>query len=111
MEKTEFTEEIIDRCEDKGIEVEILEEVAEAFGYDLEETLDKIDYGEIACIGNNKDYESEDEAVGKWYVEMCGGIRYIDPDDVENYFDFDGYGGSLYMTTDTDSNGDIWVEY
>ena len=110
MEKTEFTEEIIDRCERKGIKPEILEEVADAFGYDLEETLDKIDDGEIYCIGNESDYDSTDEAIGKWDVERCGGIKYIDPCDVERFFDYDGYGGSLYYPNDTDSDGNIWVE-
>lgn len=77
------------------------------FGYDTpDEIRDHLD--DISYITTPSGAESEEEAIGYYYAEECGGLDI--PDNIKSYFDYEAYGRDIMLEGQfyTASNGDIY---
>ena len=46
----------------------------------------------------------DDEELGEKYIDICGGLEYLDRETLERFFDFDAYGRELsFSFTQTDN--------
>lgn len=93
--------EVIDENDAEAVEALIY------FGYDTaDEIREHID--DVCYITTPSGFESDEEAVGYYYAEECGGLNI--PDNIKSYFDYEAYGRDIMLEGQfyTAENGDIY---
>lgn len=77
------------------------------FGYDTaDEIKDNLD--NIFYVTTPEGCESDEEAVGYYYAEECGGLNI--PENIKSYFDYEAYGRDIMLEGQfyTSKSGDIY---
>lgn len=110
----DYSNEMLDRISDMGMEPDTVKEIADAFGYDFDDAVKKLEDGAIMYVGDPTFRGDVDKMVGEWYVyDMLGSPAELGKETLERYFDAEAFGRDLCIenyVVETDNNG-VWMEF